>query len=247
MHQELDIHTENITKVVGVQFSVLSPEEIRRRSVAEIFTQETVVNGDKMVVGGLFDPRMGVLDHGKKCPTDLHDNRFCPGYFGHIELGLPVFHIHFMKFILQTLKTVCWKCSKLLVSSSQEQVQKILAKNTGLKRMQQISKLCDKVKRCGEKNEDGCGCPCPHTIKKDSSGIGKIIVQWKMGSTARLYWTASDVQKIFRRMSDEDIEILGFNKNFCRPEWMICSVFGYRLRPYDRLFGLTTIAAWRMI
>ena len=37
--QELDYNSQ-IDKITGVQFSVLSPDEIRRRSVAEIFTQE---------------------------------------------------------------------------------------------------------------------------------------------------------------------------------------------------------------
>ena len=77
--QELD-YNPNIDNVVGVQFSVLSPDEIRRRSVAEIYTQETY-DGDNPKIGGLFDPRMGILDHGKFCPTDNLDNRNCPGYF----------------------------------------------------------------------------------------------------------------------------------------------------------------------
>ena len=95
MFQELD-YTGDIKKVRGVQFSIMSPDEIRRRSVAEIYTNETF-DGDTPKVGGIFDPRMGVLDHGKKCPTDELDNRHCPGYFGHIELARPVFNIHFQK------------------------------------------------------------------------------------------------------------------------------------------------------
>ena len=102
--QELD-YNSRISKITGVQFSILSPDEIRRRSVAEIFTQETYDN-DKPKIGGLFDPRMGIIDHGTKCPTDQLDNRQCPGYFGHIELALPVFHIQYLKYILQTLKCV---------------------------------------------------------------------------------------------------------------------------------------------
>ena len=110
MFQELD-YTGDIQKVRGVQFSVMSPDEIRRRSVAEIYTNETF-DGDTPKVGGIFDPRMGVLDHGKKCPTDELDNRHCPGYFGHIELAKPVFHIHFLKYIIKTMQSVCPK-SKL--------------------------------------------------------------------------------------------------------------------------------------
>ena len=48
------------SKIIGIQFSLLSPEEIVRNSVAEINSRDTYI-GSKPVVGGLFDPRMGVL------------------------------------------------------------------------------------------------------------------------------------------------------------------------------------------
>ena len=173
--QELD-YNPNIDNVVGVQFSVLSPDEIRRRSVAEIYTQETY-DGDNPKIGGLFDPRMGVLDHGKFCPTDNLDNRNCPGYFGHIELAKPVFHIHFLKYIIDSLKCVCWKCSKLLIDPNSPEVRKIINKKRGAKLFKSIVTLCSKVKRCGEKNEDGCGAPKPNSIRKDNNGIGKLIIE----------------------------------------------------------------------
>jgi len=224
--QELD-YNPNIDNVVGVQFSVLSPDEIRRRSVAEIYTQETY-DGDNPKIGGLFDPRMGVLDHGKFCPTDNLDNRNCPGYFGHIELAKPVFHIHFLKYIIDSLKCVCWKCSKLLIDPNSPEVRKIINKKRGAKLFKSIVTLCSKVKRCGEKNEDGCGAPKPNSIRKDNNGIGKLIIEWKIKDQekTRIMWDASDVHKILRRISDSDIQIMGFNKYFCKPEWLICSVFG---------------------
>ena len=57
------------SKIIGMQFGILSPEEIRSLSVAEITSRDTYVN-DKPVVGGIFDPRMGVLEPGLICPTD---------------------------------------------------------------------------------------------------------------------------------------------------------------------------------
>ena len=42
---------------------------------------------------GLFDQRMGVIDNGFICPTDLQDNRQCPGYFGFIRLAHPVYQL----------------------------------------------------------------------------------------------------------------------------------------------------------
>ena len=38
-------------------------------------------------IGGLFDPRMGVLEPGFICPTDGLNYMETPGYFGHIELA----------------------------------------------------------------------------------------------------------------------------------------------------------------
>ena len=70
---------------------MLSPEEIRRCSVAEITSRDTYVN-NKPVIGGLFDPRMGTLEPGPACPTDGFDSIHCPGYFGHITLARPVFY-----------------------------------------------------------------------------------------------------------------------------------------------------------
>jgi len=68
---------------------------------------------------------MGVLDYGKLCPTDGLNSHECPGYFGHIELALPVFQIHFIKQIIGTLKCVCHSCSKLLVSMDDPMTVKI--------------------------------------------------------------------------------------------------------------------------
>ena len=172
---------------------------------------------------------MGILDHGKICPTDQLDNRHCPGYFGHIELALPVFHIQYLKYIIQTLKAVCWKCSKLLIDPSNIDIRKIINKKKGVNRFLAVINICSKIKRCGEKNNDGCGSLSPNIIKKDNTGIGKLIVEWKLSGLAesqRLYWDAADVEKILRRISDEDCETMGFSRNFCRPEWLICSVFG---------------------
>ena len=57
------------SRIVGIQFGIMSPEEIRKMSVAKITTRDTYEN-NKPVVNGLFDPRMGVLDPGLICPTD---------------------------------------------------------------------------------------------------------------------------------------------------------------------------------
>ena len=66
------------SKIVGIQFSLFSPEEIEKQSVVEITNKETYV-GMKPKIGGLFDPRMGVLEPGMICPTDGMDYIQSPG------------------------------------------------------------------------------------------------------------------------------------------------------------------------
>ena len=73
----------NPSRVIGLQFSLLSPDEIRKGSVANITSRDTYV-GNKPVIGGIFDPRMGILEAGLICPTDGHDYMTTPGYFGHL-------------------------------------------------------------------------------------------------------------------------------------------------------------------
>ena len=221
--QELD-YNSNIDTVVGVQFSILSPDEIRRRSVAELITQE-IYDGDNAKIGGLFDPRMGVLDHGKMCPTDHLGNRESPGYFGHIELALPVFYYQYIKLIIQILKCVCWKCSKLLISPDDPRIKNL--KKHGSKRFLHVFGICKGINTCGSDNDDGCGCNQQFSIKKDMDRLYRVTVDWNNNGTKdRVYWDAAYIQRIFRRISDEDLVAMGFSCKFGRPEWLICTVFG---------------------
>ena len=107
----------NSSKIIGIQFSMLSPDEIRKMSVAEITSRDTYVN-NKPVIGGLFDPRMGILDPGIICPTDGLNYINTPGYFGHIELARPVYYFQYLATVMKIIRCVCFKCSKLLISKS---------------------------------------------------------------------------------------------------------------------------------
>ncbi len=211
----------NVSKVVGIQFSILSPDEIRKGSVAEITSRDTYIN-NKPVIGGLFDPRMGVLEPGLICPTDGLDYMQTPGYSGHIELARPVFYIQYLSTIQKIMKCVCFKCSKLLVSKEK---YKQALKIQGDARWKYVHKLCNTIKRCGEDTEDGCGCLQPK-IKKE--GLATIYAEWK-GQDADsepivVKISPEMVLKIFKRISDEDVTFMGFSPVYSRPDWMICQV-----------------------
>jgi hypothetical protein len=48
-----------------------------------------------------------------KCATCYGSYHECPGHFGYIELVKPVYHIGFLKKVVQVLRCVCYSCSKV--------------------------------------------------------------------------------------------------------------------------------------
>ena len=209
-------------EVVGMQLSVLSPDEIEGRSVVKV--TETILydsNGDP-VINGLFDPRMGVIDHGMVCPTDKLDNRMCPGYFGHIELARPVYHIQFFDVTFTIIKCFCIKCSRILIETTDELID-TLSKMTNKKRYTFLTSKCSKNKSCFY-----CGAVQPGKFIKD--GLAKIYAVWNnlaldetvTNEDKRQYMNSEYVLKMFKRITDDDCSLIGLDPKWCRPDWLIC-------------------------
>ena len=209
------------SRIMGIQFSCLSPEEIENMSVAEITSRDTYIN-NKPVLGGLFDPRMGVQDPGLICPTDGLDYIKTPGYFGHINLSRPVFYIQYLSTVIKILRCVCIKCSKLLIDKSKFENFNATSAEA---RWNHIFSLASKVKTCGEDTSNGCGCVQPIRIKKE--GLANIFAEWDKTTNDDkniVKLIPEFIIKIFKRISDEDVNFMGFSSVWSRPEWMICSV-----------------------
>jgi len=147
MYREL-LYDTNISKVKGVQFCVLSPRDILQRSVVEVTRTETYA-GNEPCDNGLFDIRMGTMELGKTCATCEQTNLFCPGHFGHIVLAKPVFYIKFLKVVIEILRCVCFRCSKLLVDINTPEVVSLQSRKCSRqKRWDAMLKLCQKVRTC---------------------------------------------------------------------------------------------------
>ena len=97
----------------GIKFSIWSPVEVRKFSVAEITAPETYDEDGMPVQGGLMDNRLGTLEPGQKCATCGNTSARCPGHFGHIELAEPVLHIAFIDDIHKLLLITCRSCNKI--------------------------------------------------------------------------------------------------------------------------------------
>lgn len=75
-----------------------------------------IYEGGRPKLGGLMDPRQGVIDRTSRCQTCAGNMTECPGHFGHIDLAKPVFHCGFLTKTIKILRCVCFYCSKLLVN-----------------------------------------------------------------------------------------------------------------------------------
>jgi DNA-directed RNA polymerase II subunit RPB1 len=236
-----------VSKIVGIQFSMLSPEEIRKGSVTEITSRDTYV-GNKPVIGGLFCPYMGVSEPGILCPTDGLDYMNTPGYFGRIELAAPVFYYQHLATVHKILRCVCLKCSKLLISKEEHKQVLKMSPDERWSYVFGVASKVKQVKRCGDENEDGCGCLMPKKIRKEN--LATLIAEWESdgikgiseedAKKMNMQLTPEIVLKIFRRISDDDVSFMGFSPTFSRPDWMICQVLAVpppAVRPSIKMDG----------
>lgn len=221
LYKELS-YDNDISKIQGIQFSVMSPDDIINQSVVEITKSDTFERNEP-TPNGLFDPRLGVIEHGKICVTCEQKNNFCPGHFGHIVLAKPVFYIQFFNIVKNILKCVCYRCSNLLLDTTSEEIKAILKKKMSQQKRWEIifEKIYTKIKKCQGPN--GCGAKQPSSFNKE--GVLKIAIDWKdsQEGQTRQVLDAEDVLRIFKRISDADAAILGFGKGV-RPEYLICTV-----------------------
>jgi DNA-directed RNA polymerase subunit A' len=209
-----------IPKEIGeIIFGLLSPEHIRKMSVAKIVTADTYDDDGYPIDGGLMDTRLGVIDPGLVCKTCGGRVGTCPGHFGHIELAKPVIHIGFAKDIYKILKAVCPHCGRVAVNE--------VRRREYLEKMKKLEEDGgDKWEICEEILKDAAKTNvCPHCgeIKYDIKYEKPTTYYQIDGKTEKLL-TPSDVREILEKIPDEDCVLLGLNPEVMRPEWMVLTV-----------------------
>jgi DNA-directed RNA polymerase II subunit RPB1 len=221
-------NVDKLESIEKIQFSLFSHEDINRGSVADVLTFDTY-EGNMPKNNGLFDHNMGSIDAAIICPIDEKKAELCPGYFGKIDLALPVFNYHFMSIIEKVLKCTCFHCSKLLIDKNDPTVLKEIINKKGLSRFKAICELCSKNKKCIYNG--GCQAlqPTKYIKKtKENNNIVKIYAEFAQ-STFKDSEKASNIQnftplviyQIFKKIKDEDVDFLGLSSKYSRPEWMI--------------------------
>jgi len=206
-----------IKSIDGIRFSVWSPTEIRKYSVAEITAPETYDEDGMPVQGGLMDGRLGTLEPGQKCLTCGNTAARCPGHFGHIELAEPVLHIAFIDNIHKLLQSTCRSCARLKVPQEDlDEFRKIKEKHAAYTIISQKripEQIIEKAKKAKE---------CPHCGKTQYELIFTkptiFVEKTEIGEHRLLPIT---IRERFSQIIDDDLNLLSYDPITARPEWFI--------------------------
>ncbi len=186
---------DNKPNVSEITFEIMSPKTVSRMSSLKV-TKSSLYDRDGFPIdGGVMDPYLGSVDPSLRCKTCNSFIGKCPGHFGFLELAMPIIHVEFIKVIYQLLKVICLKCGKIISSIDDSNIHdlKLLVKSA--------NKNCP---YCGTEHKK-IKLQKPYTFFEDSELMTSLYIR-----------------KIFEKISDSDLKILGFNGG--RPEWLIITL-----------------------
>lgn len=105
---------ETIHHLNKIEFSVYTPDELKKMSVSHITLIESFDPEGNAVKGGLYDKKLGPAKRSDKCDTCGRMQQLCEGHVGHIQLPLPVYNPIFIRNVVQLLKITCFNCHRLM-------------------------------------------------------------------------------------------------------------------------------------
>jgi len=195
-------------KISHIEFRLFTSKEIKKMSVARIYTPNTYDDDGYPIEGGLMDSRLGVIDPGIRCKTCGGRMGECQGHFGHVQLTRPVIHVGYAKEVYNLLRATCRKCSRLLIPEEE------LARLRKESEEKDVSaEVWAKAIKVGD-----AGGVCPHCGEK------QIKIKFVRPYS---YYEEEDnllvtqVEERFQKIPDEDVKLLNFN---VRPEDLIIHV-----------------------
>ncbi|KAG2501690.1 hypothetical protein HYH03_000192 [Edaphochlamys debaryana] len=162
------------------------------------------------------------MDRGGICTTDASNANDSPGYFGHIALARPVYHIGFIKTVIRVLRCVSYHTSRLLVDKDEPKYTYGLRISDPEKRLRYFVHLCQ-----GKKLDEATGNPQPSyrldglKIMAEFPKLKGDEEQEQDNVERKQEVPAARALEILKRIPPEDCKALGFDCRFTRPDWMI--------------------------
>ncbi len=209
----------SIKKIDAVEFGLLSPDDIRKMSVAQIVVADTYDEDGYPISSGIMDPRLGVIDPGQRCRTCGNRVGNCPGHFGHIELARPVMHEGYAKVIHKVLRATCRQCNRLLLSEDEiDEFEQLFKRYPEMgERTAVLSK--EILKRAAKAKS------CPHCgAEQLKLKLEKPTSIYEVGESGSVRLTPIDIRERLENISDREYRLMGINPDAARLEWAILTV-----------------------
>ena len=213
--------------VVGIQFGILSKEEIVKQSVVCVHNVDLYDKGEP-AEHGLYDLRMGTTSRSNKCATCGCDNINCPGHFGHVELEYPVYNLSYFKNIYKILQCVCMRCSGFL--GCFEKFPPLPTENvSGSRRAMRLKRVMESLKK------DQMCARCEFRQPKWSTDNFVISCTFTNANeepedenaeaTTTTAVPTKTILNVLRKMDDDTCDAIGSNSKYSHPKNMIFEVF----------------------
>jgi len=220
-----------------LEFSILSPQDVLKLSVCEIKYEKAKKASD--VTNTLYDPRMGPVEDDVTCPTCQKTMIDCSGHFGHIVLNEHIIHPlpYSLKTVMNFLKCFCFKCSRLVFSK--ERIELLgLDEYKGQKKYNILSENIDKMEICWN-----CGCQVAKFYLSPNKMDQKVMMFYKLLTEKKskensIEVTISEIERVFKGIIDEDIQLFGFDPKRMHPSNLILSIIPV-LPPCSRPYVIT--------
>jgi len=186
-------------QVKSLSFSLLSPEQIKKISVAKIVTPELYDVDGYPVDGGLMDLRLGAIDPGVRCRTCGGRLKECLGHPGSIELARSVMHVKYIPLVEMFLRCFCKNCGKILLGEKEIEKYNIA---------QRIKKSKD-VKKCPycQAAQEKIKLDKPTTFHAGKKRIFPV-----------------EIRELLVKILDENVRLVGANPKTFRPEWGVLNL-----------------------
>ncbi|KAF8735311.1 hypothetical protein AX14_002299 [Amanita brunnescens Koide BX004] len=245
-----------------IQFSLFNPQDTVKTSEFEVTHRDLYTATDRLPVkDGVLDPRLGTSNKSAFCETCGQNSVNCVGHYAYIKLLVPVFHIGYFKHTISILQTICKTCARVLLEEPDRRsfIRRFRRSNLENIQRQALSKAVNATAR---KTVYCPYCSAVNGAVKKAGALKIIHDKFRAKKTADEMhrWKASfqnavaaqkelgvhlskalhedlnplKVLDLFRRISDEDCELLGLQPKWGRPEefiWQYISVPPVCIRP----------------
>lgn len=105
-------------EIRSIEFETSSAKEIRQQALAPIRSSQIYRRGRVPARFGLLDMRMGSRDPRFRCATCGESSSSCNGHPGSLDLCMPVYNPHYLKFVQCILQSICVCCMRPRISKS---------------------------------------------------------------------------------------------------------------------------------